>query len=111
MYPPDKNPLHPSALRMRDMRLGKQVLVFNTQFGHVVHRGTIVREPYILRDELGSTLVVDIRAAGTGHVSDSFLADMGVVPYDGSFVWGWNPTNFTISAQKQHLLPQLVGAG
>ncbi len=96
-----KSPLHPSALRLRDLRPGRRIIRFNIGFG-VMGRLTVVADPYVSKKDGGALLKVRL-CDESGHRKDLFLADMGVVPYEGCDYW--NNRNLTIDARKEHLLP------
>ena len=110
-----KSPLHPSALSLNDMNVGRRIIQFNTIFG-IREEGRIVRAPYAERvehpryDYLAIWFKVDILATD-GVIEAHHLTDLGVIPSFGSNsnAYGWNPTNFTVDVRKRALLPT-VGA-
>ncbi len=109
-----KNPLHPSALSINDMTIGRRVLCFNTEHG-ILNSGTIVSRPYVeTRSPRSIELIDDSWWAKThlkvdlqcdGYTRSYFLGDLGVTQYAGN---GWNPANFVIDHRKEHLLPAVV---
>lgn len=100
--PDDKNPAHPSALRIRDLHPGRPVILFSSFFG-IEFKGTVIDRPYVIDlPEYGRALCVMIRSDLLGCATPHRLTDMGVIPYATS---GWDRRRFVIDARKQHLLP------
>jgi len=88
-----RNPSHPAALTINQLRRGTQIVRFNRQLG-VMLKGTIVREPYVIPaiEDMGPNLVVDIRS-NYGFTQMAYITDMGIIPYEGGY---WNMVNFTV---------------
>lgn len=101
--PADKNPLHPSALRIRDLRPGRPITVFDPIYGVQGHY-IVVSVPY--KEESyprHGCLKVRLRSLTTGDVIVMSLESMGILP---SVRDGWRLiSRFTIDRRKRHLLP------
>jgi len=101
----DKSPLHPSALRIRDLHPGRRVIVFNRTNG-IRFRATITSAPRIVDAKfLGRSLCIKLRK-DSGEALEETLRDLGVIPYSKE----WNLTNFIVDARKEHLLPPAVAS-
>lgn len=104
-----KNPLHPSALRVGDLTVGRRIIRFNTRLG-IVAEYTVVKKPHlghILPEHMRhggaqKSFVVTLRSQ-RGHSENYDLGDLGVIPYYKQTLW--NGSNLTIDARKRHLLP------
>lgn len=88
----DRNPLSPSALRRKDMRRGRQVLVYDITKGGVIMDATIVSSPYDHGPKLpdrnhGMKVLVQNNDFNQTH--EHSLVDLGVVP-DESGQWNTN---------------------
>jgi len=97
-WPPDKNPLHPSALRFKDVHPGAEFLVFNIYDG-VTKRGRFVTK----------IAVRNGRYRVTAQLSDGkrefcYLEDMGIVSRPN----GFSTSYFTVRANREHLLPPVI---
>ena len=110
-----KNPLHPSALSLNKMTVGRPIICQNTEFGVVVE-GTIIRAPYIERvvseddGEVFTELTIDI-VNQFGDIEPVELVNIGVIPYNGSNSdpdADWHEKSFTIDARKRALLPRVI---
>lgn len=105
-----KNPLHPSALGLNDMTVGRRIVQFNREFGVDVE-GTVVKAPYVAETMLyGMQLKIDILTVAGRRMQHS-LIHLGVIPFDRSNSDSradWNQSNFTVDARKRHLLPAPV---
>ena len=106
-----KSPLHPSALRMKDLRPGMRVLTFNRAYG-ITGEYTIVSLPFAAfpigtsASEAYPLPHVQICLRGGARMEIAFLSDLGVIPYGGSLVaLRWNEMKFLVAASKRHLLP------
>lgn len=105
----NKNPLHPSALRVGDLTVGRRIVRFNARIG-VVAEYTVVKKPhlgYIVPDFLRhgggqKSLVVTMRNEH-GRTENHDLGDLGVIPYGKWSIW--HGSNVTVDARKRHLLP------
>ena len=110
-----KSPLHPSALSINDMNVGRRIIKFSLDQG-IVLEGRIIRTPYVKRvqwpdyDTPDFYSLVDVRN-NDGHVSPHHLEDLGVIPHQGSNhtrnPLEWNTINFTIDSRKEKLLPEV----
>lgn len=99
-WPADKSPLHPSALRLRDVHPGVAFRCFNKQLGYI-DEGVFLGTPVVINGRLK----VKVRYP-RGWITMLSLADIGITPYSDR---GWNGSNFTVAARKQHLLPEPTG--
>lgn len=109
-----KNPLHPSALTLNNINIGREVILFNRING-VLHSGRVISKPYVQREVFrGMVLVrlaVDIRSSTDGITRAHYLTEMGVIPYHTPWSdskWYWSKTDFTVDARKRHLLPNVT---
>lgn len=109
----NKSPLHPSALTLNDMNLGRRVIQFN-KYGGIQTEAVIVSRPYVLTLSLKmlkittKNIVVEV-VTQDGRKNIWFLNDVGVIPDSNVDHWnpsGWNPENFVIDARKRALLPE-----
>lgn len=104
-----KSPLHPSALRIKDLTPGRRIIRFNQRFG-ILGEYFVKAKPYVKKFSYSSNpnethFVVDlIETDGLIQVEHHYLDDMGIIPYRHQ----WNRMNFTIDARKRHLLPELI---
>lgn len=105
----NKNPLHPSALRVGDLTVGRRIIRFNARIG-VIAEYTVVKKPHlghVLPEHMRfggaqESFVVTLR--GQRGLSENFdLGDLGVIPYGGQSPW--NGSNIVVDARKRHLLP------
>ena len=109
-----KNPIHPSALSLNDIRPGRRVIMFNREQG-ITNEGFVVSKPYMADQRLlvggpsRYTLFLGIRSVSTGDFNEYLLSNMGVIPY----YWpsdlirpSWNRFSFIVDARKRHLLPE-----
>ncbi|MDB5187132.1 MAG: hypothetical protein JWM07_604 [Candidatus Saccharibacteria bacterium] len=106
-----RNPHHEKALSAEDLKLNRKIIVFNRQYGGVEftvvsepHLGYISHERTFPRQE--KTLVVVTLLNKNGEQANRPLGDMGVTPYEHTDPPSWNPSNFTIDANDQPLLPE-----
>lgn len=109
----EKSPLHQSALRLRDLTVGRCVIVFDTVFG-VLGKYIVLSQPFVDNGPDGRKIRVMLRNVDTGLVSASYTEDMGVTsyPFDGAWRMRWrNLTIFTVDHRKQDLLPEPFYAG
>lgn len=95
IQPFDKNPVHPSTLRLRDVHRGVTYAHFNPRVG--LSMGEFVSEPYVTRF---GTIYVRVRENGRSDVRS--LVDMGIVPIRDRW---WYTPNYTVRASKIHLVP------
>ena len=105
-----KSPVHPSALRLRDVTPGRHVALFSTVKG-ILNTITITERPSIVtRDMLGvqTRTILIVGNCDKGEVT-YFATDCGVVPYYGPS-FNWNPYNFLIDVHKLHAVPELQAA-
>ena len=113
-----KSPLHPSALSINDMRVGRRIIRFNIEHG-IMAEGIIVRGPYMVSSygpdgRKTTRLKVDILNVSSTQsfriISSHTLGDMGVIAYTNPSRnhTGWNGVNFTIDARKRRLLPDVA---
>lgn len=104
---PRRSPLHPSALRLNDITVGRSIIWQNVVIG-LVCEAVILTRPYVGRpgprfefaEDRSRQSVVRLRTAD-GTVFVESLAEMGVMPYRG---YDWNSVNFIIDARKRDLL-------
>lgn len=115
----DKNPLHASALRLRDINPGRRIIKFNRElgiigefeivsrpfFGYLATREEIKRNPHFC-NTLVRRFIVELHDTTYGTRRPHSLRDLGVIPYDKPKEW--NISNFVIDARKRHLLPERV---
>ncbi|HSW80894.1 MAG TPA: hypothetical protein VLG40_00725 [Candidatus Saccharimonas sp.] len=111
-WPADKNPLHPSALRVRDIRLGLKFVTFDIYAG-VIMRGTFQSSTFVdAHQNVNARACVNAMIArqGTNAARLVDLAYLGIARFGGvsfSAGSGWSSTTFTVAVNKVHLLPAL----
>ena len=107
-----RSPLHSSALRLKDMTVGRTVILLNTETG-IRKSYRVLSLPYVglsLEQQgyrgMHQRIVIDLLSLRTGLRFTTALADMGVSPYSQAQRGGWNLTSFTVDARKAYLLPE-----
>lgn len=103
----EKNPMHPSALRLRDLTVGRHIVSFNKEFG-IMGEYIIVSRPFVDDSPLGRTIKIWLRNIGSGIAWVHYTNDMGVTTYPGRRLCGenwWSRTNYFVDHRKRHLLP------
>lgn len=110
--PVDKSPLHPSALRVRDVHPGVSYVTFHTEFG-VIERGVFTSAPYVARmpglnyTEPWSALAAHVRTVN-GKLDIVYLESIGIdrgAKPAWRYMDGFSPYQVTVRASKAHLLP------
>lgn len=101
----NKNPLHPSALRINDVHPGVQFAMFNIARG-IIEQGTFTSKPYVgsLFDDGKQRDLLVMYRSEHGYNSKYHLIDLGIVTNGAGH---WNRHNFTIPLKKLHLLPSV----
>jgi hypothetical protein len=105
----EKNPLHASALRLRDLTVGRHIIVFETESG-ALGEYIVISRPFVDDGPDGHTTKVMLRDVNSGLVSAHYTEDMGVTMYPVNETWEmsqWNLVVFTVDHRKRHLLPEL----
>jgi hypothetical protein len=95
-----KSPLHPSALTINGLTVGRTILRFNRHHGE---QGLfiVMERPRVRATMRGSFLMVRLKSVLTGKSSYHHLSDLGVVSSRGVF----SEQNFVVDHRKRHLLP------
>lgn len=102
-----RNPLHPQAIGIEQLRRGARVIEFDTDAGAIIN-GTVVREPYVapLPGVSDKRLWVDLRHHKDGKVYRRALHHIGVITSpDGK----WHRAFFVILAKHEGNLPKPTG--
>lgn len=93
--PADKNPRHPSAMRLKDVQPGVEF----TWFGFGVQRGRFLSKPFVKQH--GTRALVVLAQSSDGRRELYFVKDMGIIPMrSGKFPTG----HFTVRRNKEHLV-------
>ena len=95
----DRSPLHPDALVLADLKVGKKIRVCG-KLGITKYTGIIAGEPF--SDDIGyKTPIVVIEQGPFGYEGigyhEMYAADMGLVKHRAS--GQWNPTWYTVAAR------------
>ncbi len=110
----EKNPLHASALRLRDLTVGRHIIAFNIDLG-IMGEYIVMSRPFVGDGMFGRTTMVSLRNTQTGLADSHYTEDLGVTMYlsdDEQPNNYWNSVNFTIDHRKRHLLPKpLIDSG
>jgi hypothetical protein len=106
---PERSPLHPEALNFDDLEVGLNVERHNIHGrnihrvgiinGEVFLRGEKYQAPWEAQDDRLMVPVVTTDYHGRLVHEDWFLADMGIVPYDGPKGPTWNTQNYTLAVR------------
>jgi hypothetical protein len=91
----DKSPLHPSALRLKDINPGRRITEVNLVVGRL-YEYVVESRPF----EENSSIKVSLREVVSGARRDAFANDLGLIPYEHGV---WNDI-FVIDSHKAHLL-------
>lgn len=100
---PDKNPLHASALTLRDMKRGLRVILCHAERGELFAM-TIISLPLMRNSPTPNKQngkQIRARYHGDGSVGLYDLAALGVIPYP---IVGWSKVSFLIDFNKRHIL-------
>ena len=99
-----QSPLHPNALRLKDIVPGREIIWHNREYGPQ-GQYRVLEKPslYTFRSLYTTTLRVRLWHHKFSREEEAFLSDMGVIPYSGG---GWNNVNYTIDTNDAHLLPE-----
>ena len=108
---PKRNPLHPKALNIEDLKVGLQIKRQNRYYrSHITNTAVVIGEPFLYGSKHGNdsyqanVLMVPVATtdySGKLVLEDWFLADMGVTPYvnsPGTRRW-WNEQNYTLAVK------------
>lgn len=89
----ERNPLHPRALRLSDLRVGMNIRINHEYSNDRSYSAIVVGEP--TTNEYGSTVIPLVRLGDkSGHVM-GYPEDMGLTPYqEGCQPW-WNHAWYT----------------
>jgi hypothetical protein len=101
---PRKNPIHPSALTLNDLTVGRKIVVINNSLGLARYRckhmlATVVSRPFVAIGGTGQQIKVTLDVEG--RRIDYELGSIGVIPNEEG---EWSDyTSFIIDARKMHL--------
>jgi hypothetical protein len=101
----DKNPLHPSALRIRDITPGRHIIGYSTRFG-IEGEYLILGRPFVENygdEEYAGPCVVELMSVTDGEIFTDFLESMGVITSPSG---KWHDHAYVVDNRKRHLLPQ-----
>ena len=93
---PERSPLHPRALNLDDLEPGLRIQRCNIRSESSTTKGIIIGEPFRGKNDYLQLTVATINYAGELVIADWYLADMGVVPYEGDYGPFWNEQNYTL---------------
>lgn len=105
-----KNPLHPSALSLNDLTVGREVIAVDVEYG-IIWEGIIRSRPYAasythINFKNGPVtlrpLLFDVLLNSFGYLVSESPEDTGVIPFGNQE--SWHPTHYLIDARKRHLI-------
>ena len=93
----ERNPLHPEALALADLKVGMNIRVNNKYDNGCSYSAIVVGSPTI--NEYGSTVIPLVRLGDKPDYIMGYPKDMGLTPYqEGCRSW-WNHTWYTTAAE------------